>query len=224
MMIKANPLAVITMVVTAGISMYQKYKQSMEEAVSAANEASDTYKNQSQTIKDTISKYQDLRSQLIAAKGDEEKTASVKEQLLELQQQLNEQFGDEYGKLNLVTDAYKDQTEAIKAYSKEAANTLLNDNRKGIEEATKQMTEDKTYSLGTMDGLLNADELAIRDQIKKIAKDNNIEFSHNGFEFTGNAEDAQKAINAFMNALKELQKQSGSTSDTLSSIFDTQYE
>lgn len=219
-MMKANPIAIVTTVLTAGMAIWQKYKQSIEEAVSSASEASDTYKNQSQTIDDVVSKYQNLQKQLLDAKGDEKKTASVKEQLLELQQQLNEQFGDEYGKLNLVTDAYKDQTNAIKAYNKEAANTLLNDNRKGIEEATKQMTENKTYSLGTMNGLLDADELPIREKIKKLAEDNNIDFSHNGFEFTGNAEDAQKAINAFMNSLKELQKQSGNTSDTMSGIFD----
>lgn len=219
-MMKANPIAVVTTVLTAGMAIWQKYKQSIEEAVSSASEASDTYKNQSQTIEEMISKYQNLQKQLLDAKGDEKKTASVKEQLLELQQQLNEQFGDEYGKLNLVTDAYKDQTNAIKAYNKEAANTLLNDNRKGIEEATKQMTENKTYSLGTMNGLLDADELPIREKIKKLAEDNNIDFSHNGFEFTGNAEEAQKAINAFMNSLKELQKQSGNTSDTMSGIFD----
>lgn len=219
-MMKANPIAVVTTVLTAGMAIWQKYKQSIEEAVSSASEASDTYKNQSQTIEEMVSKYQNLQKQLLDAKGDEEKTASVKEQLLELQQQLNGQFGDEYGKLNLVTDAYKDQTNAIKAYNKEAANTLLNDNRKGIEEATKQMTENKTYSLGTMNGLLDADELPIREKIKKLAEDNNIDFSHNGFEFTGNAEDAQKAINAFMNSLKELQKQSGNTSDTISGIFD----
>lgn len=219
-MMKANPIAVVTTVLTAGMAIWQKYKQSIEEAVSSASEASDTYKNQSQTIEEMVSKYQNLQKQLLDAKGDEKKTASVKEQLLELQQQLNEQFGDEYGKLNLVTDAYKDQTNAIKAYNKEAANTLLNDNRKGIEEATKQMTENKTYSLGTMNGLLDADELPIREKIKKLAEDNNIDFSHNGFEFTGNAEEAQKAINAFMNSLKELQKQSGNTSDTMSGIFD----
>lgn len=219
-MMKANPIAVVTTVLTAGMAIWQKYKQSIEEAVSSASEASDTYKNQSQTIEEMVSKYQNLQKQLLDAKGDEKKTASVKEQLLELQQQLNEQFGDEYGKLNLVTDAYKDQTNAIKAYNKEAANTLLNDNRKGIEEATKQMTENKTYSLGTMNGLLDADELPIREKIKKLAEDNNIDFSHNGFEFTGNAEEAQKAINAFMNSLKELQKQSGNTSNTMSGIFD----
>ena len=219
-MMKANPIAVVTTVLTAGMAIWQKYKQSIEEAVSSASEASDTYKNQSQTIEEMVSKYQNLQKQLLDAKGDEKKTASVKEQLLELQQQLNEQFGDEYGKLNLVTDAYKDQTNAIKAYNKEATNTLLNDNRKGIEEATKQMTENKTYSLGTMNGLLDADELPIREKIKKLAEDNNIDFSHNGFEFTGNAEEAQKAINAFMNSLKELQKQSGNTSDTMSGIFD----
>lgn len=60
---------------------------------------------------------------------------------MELQKELNDKFGDEYGRLNLVTDAYKDQTDAIKAYSKEAANAYLNENEDGIRRATSQMTD-----------------------------------------------------------------------------------
>ena len=218
--LKANPLILITSAITIGVSAWQKYKQSIEEINQTTSDAASTYKSQSSSIEEYISKYQELHKQLIAAKGNEEETANVKSQLLDLQKQLNEEFGDEYGKINLVTDAYKDQTEAIKAYNKETANTFLNENRKGIKIATDKMTEDNTYSLGTMNGLVNADELDILEKIKEIASDNGIEFTSSGFEFVGNAEEAEKAINAFMDSLKELQKQSGNTSETMSGIFD----
>ena len=218
--LKANPLTLVVSAVTIGISIWQKYKQSMEEAVSAASDAADAYKEQTNSLDDQITKYQELRQQLIAAKGNEEETQAVKEQLLALQQELNEQFGEEYGKLNLVTDAYKDQTEAIKAYNKEAANVFLNKNRKGIEVATDKMESDNTYSLGSMNGLVSTDELEILEKIKGLASENGINFTDSGFEFVGNAEEADKAINAFMNSLKELREQTGETSDTVSSIFD----
>lgn len=218
--LKANPLILVMSAVTIGVSAWQKYKQSIEEVNQATSDAASTYKSQSSSIEEYISKYQDLRKQLIEAKGNEEATQSVKEQLLDLQKQLNNEFGTEYGKLNLVTNAYKDQTEAIKAYNKEAANDYLNKNRKGIKIATDKMTEDNKYSLGMMNGLVNADELDILEKIKEIASDNGINFTSSGFEFVGNAEEANSAINAFMNSLKELRDQSGETSDTMSGIFD----
>lgn len=218
--LKAHPLFWISTVLTTGIAIWQSYKQSIEEAVSSANEAATTYKEQSSSINEMVSKYQDLRQQLIAAKGNEEETYSIKQKLLELQTELNEKFGDEYGKLNLLTDAYKDQTDAIKAYNKESAQTFLNENRKGIKESNKQMEKDNTYYLGSMNGLINASELKYLDKIKEIASDNSINFTDTGFEFIGNANEASDSINSFMNQIKELQNQAGNTSSTLTSIFD----
>lgn len=221
--LKANPLVLIVSVIAKGISEWQKYKQSIEEAVQSASEMASTYESQSETIEEQTKKYQELRSQLMAAQGDESKITSIKEELLALQKELNEQFGEEYGKLNLVSDAYRDQTEAIKKYNKEAANKFLNKNRKGIEKATDKMTVTSIYSLGSMNGVVASDEMEILDQIKKIASSYNIDFGNNqanDFEFIGNAEDASEAINAFMNELKDLREQSGDTSDVLNNIFD----
>ncbi len=221
--LKANPLVLIVSVIAKGISEWQKYKQSIEEAVQSAAEMASTYESQSKTIEEQTKKYQELRSQLMAAQGDEAKISSIKEELLALQKELNEQFGEEYGKLNLVSDAYRDQTEAIKKYNKEAANKFLNKNRKGIEKATDKMTVTSIYSLGSMNGVVASDEMEILDQIKKIASSYNIDFGNNqanDFEFIGNAEDASEAINAFMNELKDLREQSGDTSDVLNNIFD----
>ena len=218
--IKANPLLLIISSVTLGISVWQKYKQSIEDAVSAASEAASIYKEQTSSIDEMVSKYQDLRGQLIAARGNEEATYDIKQQLLELQKQLNEQFGEEYENLNLVTNAYKDQTEEIKEYNKEVAQKYLNENRKGINEASKQMESDDTYYLGSMNGLVNASELQYLDAIQSIASANNIDFTDRGFEFVGNAKEASESINNFMNQITELQKQAGNTSTVMSSIFD----
>ena len=218
--IKANPLMLIISGVTIGVSAWQKYKQAIEEAVSSASEAANTYSEQTSSIDEMVSKYQELREQLIAAKGNEEETYNIKQQLLELQTQLNEQFGEEYGNLNLVTDAYKDQTEAIKAYNKEAAQNYLNENRTGINEATKEMESDDTYYLGYTSGLINSDELKYLDEVKRIASENGARLIDGRIEFVGNAEEASESINNFMNQITELQKQAGETSDVMSGIFD----
>lgn len=216
----ANPIVLVTMAVTAGITAFNKYKQAQEEVIQAAREASTVYKDTANSVDDYVAKYQELHKALLDAKDNEEQTYVVKQQLLSLQTELNEKFGEEAGRVNLVTDAYKDQTEAIKELSKVSANEFLNSNRTGIEKANKEMDKDKTYHLGSMGGLVNADELDILEQIKAIAESNNIEFTGNGFEFVGNANDASEAINSFMNDIKELQTESGKTSDIMSGIFD----
>lgn len=217
----ANPLILVGAGVTALVTIFSKVKQAEEEASQKASEAASTYKEQSTSIDEAVTKYQELHQQLLAAKGNEEETANIKSQLLDLQKQLNEQFGEEYGKLNLVTDAYKDQTEAIKTYNKEAANTFLNKNRKGLNEAEDEMTSDNVYMLGNLNGLVNADELGTLNKIKKIASDNKIEFTDmGGFQFTGNAEEATTAINNFMNSVTKLREETGKTSDVLNNIFD----
>ena len=58
------------------------------------------YNSQKQSLNDYIEQYQNLREQLIAAKGNEEETYNIKSQLLDLQKQLNEIYSDEYDKVN----------------------------------------------------------------------------------------------------------------------------
>ena len=98
--------------VVGGIKIYQQH---IEELRQATEEATNAYKESASSIDDYTSRYQELRQALIEAKGNEEETYNIKKQLLDLQTELNDKFGEEYGKINLVTDAYKDQTEAIKA-------------------------------------------------------------------------------------------------------------
>lgn len=201
-------------------TVIDRHNQKIEEAVNNAKEAADAYKSQSKSIEDYVSRYKELHTALTEAKGNEEEVQAIKEKLLSLQKELNDTFGDEYSKLNLVTDAYKDQTSAIRDYNKEVANKFLNNERRGIEEATQEMNTNKTYSLGTMNGLVNADELELLEKIKQLASKNGIDFTDSGFQFTGNAEEANRAINSFMNSIKELKEESNGTSSIMNNIFD----
>lgn len=143
----ASPILLIIAGVTTAVSAFTSYQNKMKEVRQATVDAATDYQESTKSINDYISRYQDLQKALQDAKGDEEATATVKQQLLELQNELNDTYGAEYGKLNLVTDAYKDQTEAIKELSKAEANRYLNENREGIATATKKMSKKKDYIL-----------------------------------------------------------------------------
>lgn len=194
------------------------HKKKMEELRKETDEAATSYKESSESIDSYVERYEELQQALKDAKGNEEETYNIKKQLLELQTELNDKFGEEYGKLNLVTDAYRDQTEAIKAYNKEAANTFLNENYKGIETAIDKMTEMRNYNLGT-----NIYQLGNRGEaLKKLTEkysDKGIKFTQNDaslgeystytITLTADAQSAYEVTNEFITDLRELAKELG---------------
>ena len=125
-----------------------KLIQAQEQARQATEEAAHTYDESAKSIDDYTKRYQDLQQALQDAHGNEQKISSVKKDLLSLQQELNNEFGDEYGRINLVTDAYKDQTNTLREYAKAKAEQFLRENKSGLAEAEKVMASDQHYVIG----------------------------------------------------------------------------
>ena len=127
----SNPVAVIATITGSVIGLTYVIGKFQDTAKNAAKSASNfatsmssansTYNQEIDSLNELIEKYKDLREQLISAKGDEEKTYDIKSQMLELQKQLNEIYGDECDNVNLVTNAYRDQTEELKKNAKQKA-------------------------------------------------------------------------------------------------------
>lgn len=222
----SNPVAVIATLTGSVIGLTYvigKFQDTAKNAAKTASEfsssmssANSTYNKESDSLNDLTEKYEDLREQLISAKGDEEKTYDIKSQLLELQEQLNDIYGDECDKVNLVTDAYKDQTAELKKNAKQKADNYLNTHVDEINEATKKMTTDYEYELGNFNyGLQDASVgNELHEQIKKLAEKSGIEWDDNkGFVFKGTAEEASKAIDQFMTDVRKLRDSEDGLSD-----------
>ncbi|MDE6846136.1 MAG: phage tail tape measure protein [Lachnospiraceae bacterium] len=183
--------------------------QREENLRQATEEAANAYKESTSSIDDYASKYQELHKALIAAKGNEEETYNIKKQLLELQTELNDKFGEEYGKINLVTDAYKDQTEAIKALNKETAQTFLNENKKGIDKSVKEMTKDRHYNLSYTGMVSTTDKGSALKEIAEKYKDQGVSILDEGdggvtfsVHLNADAQSAYDTINAFETDLR----------------------
>lgn len=222
----SSPVAVIATLTGSVIGLTYvigKFQDTAKNAAKTASEfsssmssANSTYNKESDSLNDLTEKYEDLREQLISAKGDEEKTYDIKSQLLELQEQLNDIYGDECDKVNLVTDAYKDQTAELKKNAKQKADNYLNTHVDEINEATKKMTTDYEYELGNFNyGLQDASVgNELHEQIKKLAEKSGIEWDDNkGFVFKGTAEEASKAIDQFMTDVRKLRDSEDGLSD-----------
>lgn len=200
-----------TIAIQAVVTGISKLVQAQKELAQKTQDATESYTSSTKTLEEQITKYEELHKALLKNKGNEEETYSIKQQLLELQQKLNEAYGDEYGNVNLVTDAYKDQTEALREYNKELANTYLNENEKGIKQAKNKMEEEKHYNL-SYSGLSEfTDEGKVLKDLAAIYKDSGVELfaDENGLfsiHLTADANDAYKVINSFTSDLRAMVK------------------
>ena len=173
-------------IVGAATFAYRKYKEAIEEARKETQLAADQHKETANDLDSAIEKYYEYNQALKDAGDDEEKIYAAKKNLLDLQNDLNEKYGDAYGKINLVTEAYDDQATAIRNLSKAAANEFLNDkdNRGSIDRAEKKMTEKKTYTLTPYDLSIGSEYNAELRKIAEKYKDQGMQISDNSFDDT----------------------------------------
>lgn len=207
----ANPLIAIGIAITAVSTAWNIYNQSIEKTRQATADAANILKETTSSINDYAENYKKLHDELTMANTTEERQQEIKSELLALQQELNDKYGDEYGKLNLVTDAYNDQTDAILARNKAAAQNYLLENRKGISDATTQMEQDRSYTLGSTGNLSNdyAKEIygiasKYSDQGIKLESLKNNGVDAYTIKFYGNAENAEKVIRNLSNEIQDL--------------------
>lgn len=183
-----------------------KVRNHLEELREKAQESAKELSENTQSIDDYVNKYSELQTALNDARGNEEETYKVKQELLTLQNELNEKFGEEYGKLNLVTDAYKDQTDAILKYNKALAHEYLNKNQKQVDRGAKKLNKDKEY---TLSGSLYAgtekfnEVKKIADKYSGISLDTDSMTGATTVKITADAYEANETINNFITDLRE---------------------
>ena len=202
-----NSILAVTAAVSAGITVWNAYQQAQEAARQKAAESADVYSQSANSINDYLTKYQELHQALLAAQGNEQETYNVKQQLLSLQQELNAAYGEEYGKIDLVTNAYKDQAEAID--NKKLGQKYLNENQKEIDKAEKKMTSDRHYEFSAGNQLSAVDRAFLSNVAREygISAYEDITGSNgtSNFKFFIDAdpEKAYEAIDKFMNDVRE---------------------
>lgn len=214
----AGRLTAAVGIVGAATFAYRKYKEAIEEARKETQLAADQYKETANDLDSAIEKYYEYNQALKDAGDDEEKIYAAKKNLLDLQNDLNEKYGDAYGKINLVTEAYDEQATAIRNLSKAAANEFLNDkdNRDSIDRAEKKMSEKKTYTLTPYDLSIGSEYNAELRKIAEKYKDHGMQISDNSFDDTFNIKlvdvdptQAYQTIQQFETDVREKAKELG---------------
>lgn len=197
--------------IQAAVTEITKLIQAESELAQKTSEAAKAYDSSSNTLADYTERYKELHTALLAAKGNEQETYNVKKQLLDLQTELNEKYGDEYGKVNLVTDAYKDQTEALKDYNKELSQSFLNENEKGLKQAKRKMESEDHYNLSYTGISEFSDEGKIIQELAEKYEKLGVKLQRDSegllsVHLNANADDAYSVINSFMSDLRKKSK------------------
>lgn len=222
----ANPLILVAAGVTAAVSAYSSYQQSIKEVVQSASEAGQAFSENYSSLDDSISKVQELRSALASGTLSEEEAYQAKSDLLSIQSQLSDSYGDQADGIDLVNGKLDEQIDKMQQLAMNNANEFLNDEEKGISKAKKEMEKERYYSFGNIK--TNTKNKDLISDLQKIAKSiDGIDLSANAngnmfVQFRGDAELADESINTFMNKVRDLKNEmedSGQDTSILDNII-----
>lgn len=216
-----NPLVLIAAGVTTAVTAFNAYKNSIAEAVDKAQEAGNTWNDNNTSLQDNIDKITELRTALDNGTLSEEDAYQAKSDLLEIQQSLVDSYGDQVKGIDLVTGSLDQQISKLKELSTEESKRFLNENKKGVEEAEKQMEKNRHTYLGQFydDGLEESND--IKASLQKLQKKYgegvfDLQDSADGMgtvqiQFNADASTAKEALNDFMNEMEAIQNKYGDT-------------
>ena len=212
----ANPLILVATGVTAAVSAYSAYQQSVQESVSSAKEAGQKFSENTSSLQDNIAKVQELRSQLASGTLSESEAYQAKSDLLSIQNQLSDSYGNQAQGIDLVNGKLDEQIAKMQSLAQEEAKKYLNEEKSGIDKAQSEMNKNRGYNLGTFSNwdIRSKDTKNTLEKVKDIADQiKGIDFGTDErgqgaiFKFTGKAENAEESINSFMDKIRDLKSE-----------------
>ena len=198
------------------------YNNSVKEAVSSARESGNAWEENNTSIEDNISRIQELRTELASGTLTEQEAADAKSELLSIQESLTDSYGDQVQGIDLINGSLQQQIELLDKVSQKESENFLNENKKGIDKATKEMEKNRHNYLGQFYDNGSDESEALKTSIQKLQKtygDEVVKLEKGSDGITMNvaidadATTAKDALNDFMTEVSDIEKQYGE-SDT----------
>lgn len=210
--------ATLTAALTAGIVVvagaaiaYKQYQQQRQESIDAANDSLQALRSEQESINDTAEKYKTLYKELTAANTTEERQFEIKSELLKLQTELNDKYGEEHGKIDLVTNAYANQLGVITQLNKQLAENWLNSKEDDINTAKDEYYKKRTFALhgynrNNDDGKM-VDEIVSKYRKKGLRTESTAVEGYYKLYLDADVENAEEIINDFMTEVRAVKKE-----------------
>ena len=207
----ASPAGLVAGVVAAAVAggaiIYNSYKKRQEELQKQATATTEKWTDDKSTIEDYKARYTELNDQLKKGNLTEQERIGIKQQLLDLQNEISEKYGADANQLDLINGLYQTQLGLISQISEKEATRNIRNNREAYENSVKEMTKDRTYTLKS-----NGSGSDLMKQIEWIYQ--RAGFKDNGdltFDFTGNVTEADESINQVIDGLERLRETASKT-------------
>lgn len=219
----ANPLILVAAGVTAAVAAFSAFNNAAKEAVSSARESMGEWDENNNSIQDNIDKITQLRTELASGTLSEQEAAQAKSDLLSIQESLTESYGNQVEGIDLLNGSLEQQINLLDKVSQKEAQRSLNENKKGIEKAQKEMEKDRHTYLGQFYDNGSEESEAVKKSIQRLQKEYgkevfDIQKGADGItmdiHFNADAAQAKEALNDFMTDVSKIEEQYGQ-SDTL---------
>ena len=166
--LKANPIAVISTVVGLATAAWSSYNQAIENAIQKAKDVTNAWDESNTSLNEQISKYKELKSQLDSGTLTPDEEYSTRQQILDIQTQITNQYGEQAEGVNLVNGSLEQQLALLQQIAAENALTELNKNMDSYKNVAQQMEKERSYQIGAASFI---NDNAVAKDIYDLAKE-----------------------------------------------------
>ena len=220
-----SPIGIASVAVGGLVAAISAYRQSIDKSVESAKQAGETWEDNDASLKNQIDRITELRGELESGTLTEQQAYDAKSELLSIQNELSESYEGQVDGIDLVNGSLEEQISLIRELTHSDAQRYLNENRKGIAEAEKQMSKQLGtpesifgkggYYLGQMYDNGSDEAKAMKKILEKYKDYIDVETGTDGIEqniyFRGDATQAQQTLNDLMTDISAAQKELGET-------------
>lgn len=194
------------------VAAVQMYNQHIQKCVDNAREAANAWSSTNSSLDVHIEKIEELKAALESGTLSDEDAYNAKYELYSIQQQLIGTYREQASGIDLVNGKLSEQIGLIQQLSAAEANEFLNENYTGIEKATKEMTKDRSFSLGKYAGVSANDLELIEQLVDKYGEYLEITTRSGGrrgartkrISFVGDVQEADEVLNQFATDVRNM--------------------
>ena len=218
-----SPVGIGSIVTGGAVAVISAYRQSVQEMMESAKQAGSEWESGQEGIQGQIDKVTELREALDSGTLSEQEAASAKSELLSIQESLTESYGNQVAGIDLINGSLTEQIDLLDKVSQKQAEQFQNENKKGIDKATKEIEKKRHTYAGRFydDGSDEAE--AIKASVKKLQDtygdevvklDKSADGITTDIHINADASQAIEVFNDFMNEISDVQKTYGESDMT----------
>lgn len=213
----SNPITLgVGAAALAGVAIYGAIKKQNADLQKQASATTDSWNETKNSVDEYKQKYEALNKQLEQGNLSESERIGIKQQLLDLQNEIVGKYGEQVNGIDLVNGKLETQLGILSNISRETASRNLQDNDRAYQQSVNEMEKRRTYTLsnGNQRGgmAVRTASAEMQKRIDSLYQGANFDKNGEVFRFTGDASEFDEAVRDVLNGLNKL-KESASESD-----------